>query len=172
MQVVVGRIGRAHGVKGELTVDVRTDEPERRFAPGSSLASERGPLEVVAARRHSGRLLVRFLGIDDRTAAEALTGVVVEADVDPDETPDSDEEFYDHQIVGLRVVSADGATIGTVESVSHLPAQDLLTVRTDGGEVLVPFVEALVPEIDLDAGTLTVADVPGLLDLDAAETAG
>ncbi|WP_374999635.1 ribosome maturation factor RimM [Aeromicrobium sp. CTD01-1L150] len=171
MEVVVGRVSRAHGIRGELTVQVRTDEPERRFAPGSSLSGDDGPLEVAGSRRHSGRLLVRFVGIEDRTAAEALHGQLLRAEVDPAAVPEADDEFYDHQLVGLDVRRGTGERIGVVREVTHLPAQDLLAIDVDGREVLVPFVEALVPDVDLAAGTLTVADVPGLLDPDEAEEA-
>lgn len=171
--VVIGRIGRAHGVRGELSVDVRTDEPERRYIVGASVRVEQSGrvLVVRTVRQHQGRLLVRFDGIDDRTAAESLRGSVLVVEVDRAETPDDPAEFYDHQLVGLAVHAA-GAAVGTVDRVVHLPAQDALAVRTaDGREVLIPFVEALVPSVDVAAGLVTVADVPGLLDPDAAESA-
>lgn len=171
MQVVVGRVSRAHGIRGELTVQVRTDEPERRFAPGSSLFAGDRRLEISGSRRHSGKLLVRFVGVDDRTAAEALHGQVLEAAVDPTDVPDAEDEFYDHQLVGLAVRRVSGEQVGTVLAVTHLPAQDLLTLDVGGRETLVPFVSELVPEVDLGAGTVTVADVPGLLDPDGAEDA-
>lgn len=173
MRVVVGRVTRAHGLRGEVGVDVRTDEPERRFAAGSSLVCGDRTLIVAAARRHSGRLLVSFDRVDDRTAAEALHGSVLEAEIDPAELPADTDEFYDHQLVGLAVRRADDVAapaIGTVTAVLHLPDQDTLAVDVDvdGREVLVPFVSDLVPEVDLVAGFVTVADVPGLLDPDAA----
>lgn len=171
--VVIGRIGRAHGVRGEVSVDVRTDEPERRYVVGTSMRVEESgrALVVRAVREHQGRLLVRFDGIDDRTAAESVRGSVLVVDIDPVETPEDPAEFYDHQLVGLVVRSADGADVGAVVQVVHLPAQDALAVRTpDDGELLIPFVEALVPSVDVAAGFVTVADVPGLLDPDAAES--
>ena len=171
MQVVVGRVSRAHGIRGELTVQVRTDEPERRFAPGSSLFADGRRLEVAGSRRHSGKLLVRFVGVDDRTAAEALHGQVLEAEVDPADAPDAEDEFYDHQLIGLSARRASGEQVGTVRAVTHLPAQDLLTLDVGGREVLVPFVEELVPEVDLETGTVIIADLPGLLDPDGAEEA-
>ena len=171
MRVVVGRIGRAHGIRGDVAVDIRTDEPERRFAPGSSLVCGDRTVVVTASRRHQGRLLVTLEGIADRTAAEGLHGRLLEVDVDPDDVPAEDDEFYDHQVVGLTVLDHAGARVGTVTDVLHLPAQDTLAVDADGREVLVPFVEALVPDVDLDAGTLTLADVPGLLDPGSAEEA-
>jgi 16S rRNA processing protein RimM len=173
MQLVVGRIGRAHGIKGEVGVEVRTDDPDLRFADGTQLLTdplERGPLTVVEARWHSGRLLVRFKGVDDRTAAETLRGTLLVVEVDEAERPDDPDEFYDHQLVGLAVVSTAGDAVGEVVDVLHLPAQDVLAIkRADGAEVLVPFVKELVPVIDLDARTVTVEPRPGLLDPEAAD---
>ncbi|RYE79409.1 MAG: ribosome maturation factor RimM [Myxococcales bacterium] len=170
--VVVGRIGRAHGIKGEVSVEPRTDEPERRFAVGSTLSAvaDRAAggvsrsLTVAGTRWHQGRLLVRFDEIRDRNDAEAARGIVLEVPLDPNESPDDPEEFYDHQLVGLQARRADGAVIGRVTSVVHGSAQDLLVIDADGREVLVPFVSALVPEVDVAGGHLTVADVPGLLE--------
>jgi 16S rRNA processing protein RimM len=165
-ETVVGVIGRAHGVRGEVAVELRTDEPERRFAPGQVLRNEAGsrPFTVQSARDHSGRLLVRFAEVTDRDAAEALRGTSLVAVVEPNERPLESEEFYDRQLIGLRVRTHDGVVVGTVGSVLHLPTQEVLEVETADGTRLVPFVAALVPEIDLEAGFLTVADVAGLLD--------
>lgn len=167
MQLVVARVGRAHGIKGEVTVEVRTDEPELRLAPGAVLPTEppeRGPLTVAAARVHSGRLLLRFEGVADRGAAEALRNTLLTAEVDPDERPADPEEFYDHQLVDLDVVTADGAHLGRVAQVAHLPGQDLLVVaRPAGGEAMFPFVAEIVPEVDLAAGRVVVTPPPGLL---------
>jgi 16S rRNA processing protein RimM len=173
VRVVVGRIGRAHGIKGDVAVEVRTDEPERRFAPGSTLVAGDRTVVVAAARNHSGRLLLRLEGVADRTAAEALHGRLLEVDVDPADVPEEDDAFYDHQLVDLRVRTHDGADVGVVTEVLHLPEQDLLSVDLDDGArgVLVPFVVALVPEVDLEAGHVTLADVPGLLDPDAQAVA-
>lgn len=171
MRVVVGRVGRAHGIRGELSVQIRTDEPERRFASGSSLVCGGRTVVVAASRHHSGRLLVTLEGVVDRTAAERLLGAVLEADVDPGDVPAEPDEYYDHQLVGLRVLDAEGGEVGVVTAVVHLPHQDTLVVDADGREVLVPFVDALVPVVDLAAGILGLADVPGLLDPDAAESA-
>ncbi|WP_235562047.1 ribosome maturation factor RimM [Marmoricola sp. Leaf446] len=164
--VVVGRVGRAHGIRGDVAVDVRTDEPERRFADGAALRTPTGQLTVASSRMHSGRLLVRFEELADRTAAEAARGTELRVFVDPEETPADPEEFYDHQLVGLRVVTTDGAAVGELLRVEHHGAQDLLVIGTDRGEVLFPFVSALVPEVDLDEGRLVVDDAPGLLDLE------
>ena len=168
MLLVVGRIGRAHGLRGEVLVDVRTDEPEARMAPGAVLATDpgtAGPLTIAAGRVHSGRLLLHFAGVTDRTGAEALRGVLLLADVDPDARPQDDDEWYDHQLVGLDVVRADGAAVGEVREVLHLPGHDVLAVtRPDGSEVLVPFVSEIVPEVDVEANRLVVTPPPGLLD--------
>ena len=170
MRVVVGRIGKAHGIRGDVTVEVRTDEPERRFAIGATLHTQHDtPLVVADARDHSGVLLLRFQGIDDRTAAESLRGALLEADVDPNATPDDEDEFYDRQLVGLAAVHADGRSLGTVAEVIHLPGHDLLAVHSDErGEVLVPFVHEIVTEVDL-LNARVIIDPPGGLfeDLDA-----
>lgn len=172
IEVVVGRIGKPHGIRGEVTLDVRTDEPERRFAPGTTLRAEapagadRRPasLTVARARWHQSTLLVTFEELPDRNAAEAARGTVLHATIAHDETPEDPEEFYDHQLVGLDVVDTDGSPLGTVKALVHGSAQDLLTVRTaDGRDALVPFVSALVPEVDLAAGRIVVADRPGLV---------
>lgn len=170
MQVVIGRIGRAHGIRGELNVDIRTDEPERRFAPGSSVVCGSRTLTVRQARHHGGRLVVSFEEIPDRNAAEALHGTVLEAVVDPADVPEDDDEFYDHQLVGLDVRSGD-LVVGTVTGLVHLPYQDTLTVDIDGREVLVPFVTDLVPVVDVAGGYVVVADVEGLLDPAQAQNA-
>ena len=172
IEVVVGRIGKPHGIRGEVTLDVRTDEPDRRFAPGTTLRAEapagadRRPssLTVARARWHQSTLLVTFEELADRNAAEAARGTVLYSTIGRDETPDDPDEFYDHQLVGLEVVDVDGRALGTVKALVHGSAQDLLTVRTaDGRDALVPFVTALVPEVDLRAGRVVVADRPGLV---------
>lgn len=166
VEVVVGVLGRPHGIRGEVTVDVRTDEPERRFAPGAVLRAEGtgATFTVAGARDHSGRLLVRFAELADRNAVEAVRGLVLLADVAVQERPSEPEEYYDRQLVGLQVVTDAGATVGSVSAVLHLGVQDVLEVGTDSGPRLVPFVTALVPEVDLAAGRLTVLDTPGLLE--------
>lgn len=176
MQLVVARIGRAHGIKGEVTVEVRTDEPELRLGPGAVLLTdpaERGPLTIDSGRVHSGRLLLRFEGVRDRTGAEALRNTLLIAEIDPEDTPEDPEEFYDHQLVDLEVVTTDGIVIGRIEEIAHLPAQDLLIVRrADGGEVLVPFVTEIVPEIDLVEQRAVIDPPPGLLGEDESEDEG
>ncbi|WP_406455314.1 ribosome maturation factor RimM [Streptomyces sp. NBC_00876] len=168
MQLVVARIGRAHGIKGEVTVEVRTDEPELRLGPGAVLATEpasTGPLTIETGRVHSGRLLLRFEGVRDRTAAEALRNTLLIADVDPAELPEDPEEFYDHQLMDLDVVLADGTEVGRITEITHLPSQDLFIVeRPDGTEVMIPFVEEIVAEIDLEEQRAVITPPPGLID--------
>ena len=167
MDVVVGRIGRPHGIKGDVSVEVRTDDPEGRMAPGTTVRTEpesAGPLTIEAGRVHSGRLLLHFAGYDDRGAAERLRGILLVADVDPEERPPDPEEFYDHQLVGLAVRTVGGDPVGELAEVLHLPGQDVLSVRTpDGREVLVPFVAEIVPTVDVDARVIEVDPPPGLL---------
>lgn len=166
MQLVVGRIGRPHGVRGEVTVEVRTDDPELRFAEGMSIATDpagRGPLVVEGRRWHKDVLLVAFEGFHDRDAAEELRGtmlVIDSAEVEPSDDPD---EFHDHQLVGLAVETVSGEAVGEVTDVLH-HGQDLLVVRRPGqDEALIPFVKALVPEVDLQGGRLVVDPPEGLL---------
>jgi 16S rRNA processing protein RimM len=171
--VTVGRIGRAHGIKGEVGIDVRTDEPDRRFADGATVVTEAKvarTLTVESSRWHSGRLLVKFVDVPDRTAAEQLRNLYVQAEVDEDERPEDPDEFYDRDLIGLAVRTTDGSEVGEVRDVVHLPAQDLLEIRrTAGNVVLVPLVEELVPEISLDEQYVVVADRPGLLDPEGAD---
>jgi len=174
MQLVVGRIVRPHGVRGELTVDVRTDDPELRLAVGVVLATEpvaAGPLTVVGSRWHSGRLLLSFAGVDDRTAAEDLRGTLLVVDsADLGDPPDPDE-YRDHQLIGLSVIAPGGEQVGTVADVLH-HGQDLLVVagtgKRAGAEILIPFVSAIVSAVDVSAGLLRVDPPPGLLDPEAA----
>ncbi|WP_405528778.1 ribosome maturation factor RimM [Streptomyces avidinii] len=168
MELVVARIGRAHGIKGEVTVEVRTDEPELRLSPGAVLRTEPatvGPLTIETGRVHSGRLLLRFAGVKDRTGAESLRNTLLIAEVDPSELPEEDDEYYDHQLMDLDVVLADGTEIGRITEISHLPSQDLFIVeRPDGSEVMIPFVEEIVAEIDLEEQRCVITPPPGLID--------
>ena len=175
MQLVVARIGRAHGIKGEVTVEVRTDEPELRLGPGAVLATDpasAGPLTIETGRVHSGRLLLRFEGVRDRTGAEALRNTLLIAEVDPEELPEDPDEYYDHQLIDLDVVTADGTEVGRITEISHLPSQDLFIVeRPDGSEVMIPFVEEIVTEIDLEEQRAVIDPPPGLIDDSEAEIA-
>ena len=215
MQVTVGRIGRAHGVRGYVMVGVRTDEPELRFAVGSRLDTDPvavGPLTIAAARWHSGELLVRFEGITDRTVAEGLRGTWLQVGSDTLAPPSDPDEFRDSDLIGLSVRTVSGMTVGEVTDVLHY-GQDLLVVRQDAGasdsggaagassvaggaagasgaggvagaggaggavgaggasgaaEVMVPFVKAIVTDVDVAAGTVVIDPPPGLLNLDDA----
>lgn len=162
---VVGRIGRPHGVRGQVSVEVRTDTPDLRFADGSTLRTEppaAGPLVVGGSRWHSGRLLLEFRGVTDRGAAETLRGLLLLVDVAADESPPDVDEFFDHQLIGLDVRDSSGP-VGVVGEVLHLPGQDvLLVVTSDGQEVLVPFVTAMVPKVDLASRTISISPPPGL----------
>ncbi len=170
MHLVVGRIGRPHGLRGEVTVEVRTDDPELRFAPGAILATEpasAGPLTVVAGWHHGARLVLSLDGVGDRSAAERLRGTLLVVDVDPQASPSDPEEFFDYQLRGLEVSTVAGEPVGELHDVLHLPGQDVLAVRRpDGREVLVPFVAAMVPQVDLGVGRVLIDPPAGLLDLD------
>ncbi|HEU4424557.1 MAG TPA: ribosome maturation factor RimM [Pilimelia sp.] len=201
MQLIVGRVVRPHGIRGEVIVEVRTDEPEARFFTGAALATDvpaparasaaaeaaaaagasaagapagvgetrwsvPDRLTIEAVRSHQGRLIVGFEGVSDRDVAEALRGVLLcvdSADVAPPTDPD---EFLDHQLVGLRAVTPAGETLGEVARIDHAPAADLLVLRRSaGGTALVPFVKAIVPEVDLAGGRVVVDPPEGLLEL-------
>jgi 16S rRNA processing protein RimM len=168
VQLVVARIGRAHGIKGEVTVEVRTDEPELRLAPGAVLATDppsAGPLTIATGRVHSGRLLLRFEGVSDRNGAEALRNTLLIAEIDPEELPEGEDEYYDHQLIDLDVVTEDGTEVGRITEISHLPSQDLFIVeRPDGSEVMIPFVEEIVTDIDLAEQKAVITPPPGLID--------
>lgn len=184
MRVVVGRIGRPHGIRGEVVIGVRTDEPDLRFAVGATLdarssSDDAGPengaggerLTVASVRWHSGQLLVAFAGITDRTAASELTGSWLS--VDSSQLPDTGDpdEFRDYELIGLAVRTCAGDPVGVVTDVLHY-GQDLLVVRRQdepGGEALVPFVKAIVPEVDIRAGVVVIDPPPGLLDHAQAE---
>jgi 16S rRNA processing protein RimM len=171
VELVVGRVVKAHGVAGELVVEVRTDDPDSRFAPGSVLLGKprQGPQReytVESIRDHGGRLLVRLAGIDDRDVADAMRGVVFV--IDSDELPpiDDPDEFYDHQLEGLAVRTVDGRDVGTVAEVLHTAAGELLAVGRDGGgEVLVPFVSAIVTSVSLADRLIEIDPPEGLLEL-------
>ncbi|MDD2858371.1 MAG: ribosome maturation factor RimM [Candidatus Nanopelagicales bacterium] len=171
MRVVVGRIGRPHGVRGQVTVEPRTDEPDLRFAPGAAfvIPGRARPLVVEHVHWHSGRLLLSFEGVHDRTAAESLRNMLLEIDRAPDEMPDDPDEYYDDQLEGCRVELVDGSQLGIVDEVIHLPSQDMLSVlRADGTEVLIPFLAQFVPTVDITAGRIVVDPPHGLIeDLDA-----
>jgi 16S rRNA processing protein RimM len=178
VRVIVGRIGRPHGIRGEVVIGVRTDEPDLRFAAGATLGvgpsldddpSAGATLQVAAKRWHSGQLLVAFAGITDRTAAGELTGSWLSVDSSQLPAPPDPDEFRDHELIGLSVRTQAGQEVGVVTDVRHY-GQDLLVVRhPDGEEYLVPFVRAIVPEVDVAAGLIVIDPPPGLLDPAPAE---
>lgn len=175
-QLRVGRLLKAHGLKGALKLELYTDNPERRFVPGAEFtlqvpeASEwHGKTVTVREYRvMNGNSVVFLEGVDDRSEAETLVRAILWMDED-DEV--EDDAWYSHQLVGLDVVRAD-TVVGQVLRVEHLPAQDLLIVKTDAGEVMVPFVEAIVPTVDVAAGRVVVTPPPGLFEELPAADAG
>jgi 16S rRNA processing protein RimM len=166
---------RPHGIRGEVAVEVRTDDPGQRFATGSVLGTDPpavGPLTVVSTRWHSGRLLVSFAGIADRTGAEQLRGVWLTVDAAQVTAPEDPDEFHDHQLVGLTVVTAAGEQVGVVTDVRH-HGQDLLVIEPEAGsdrrgEVLVPFVAEIAVDVDVARGQMVIDPPAGLLDLASA----
>ena len=165
MQLVVARVGRPHGIRGEVSVEVRTDDPEGRFVPGARLETDpasAGPLTIETARDHNGKILLTFEEVPDRSAAEGLRGVLLLGEAVED---DEEDAWYDHQLVGLVADDPDGQRLGEVVGVEHGAAQDLLVLRlTEGRTARVPFVAALVPEVDVPGGRVVVDPPAGLLD--------
>lgn len=171
MLLTVAVIGPAHALKGEVRLDIRTDDPEGRLAPGTVLPTDpaaAGPLTVARLRFDGQRWFAAFAEVGDRIAAEALRGVRLLVETDEEEA--DDEAWYAHELIGLTAVLAasegeDGEpqVLGTVVDLEPGVAQDRLVVRTPQGEdVAVPFVAELVPEIDPEAGTVTLAPPGGL----------
>ena len=166
MQLVVARIGRAHGVLGEATVEVRTDQPEDRFFIGSVLATEPesfGPLTISSVRDHNGTLLLGFKGVSDRNEIEKLRNVLLLADVDI-EADSTEDDFHVQQLLQCEVSTEDGAVIGKVTDVINLPGQDVLAVSYNDREVLIPFVKAIVPTVDIKNRKIVIVPPLGLLD--------
>ncbi len=166
--VVVGRIGRPHGVRGEVTVEVRTDDPDLRFAPGAVLRTEpadRGPITIAGRRWHREVLLLSIDGVESREAAEELRDTELHVPVAELPALEDPEDYYDHQLVGLAARLPDGTDLGTVSAVRHEGADLLVVRRVEGGELLVPFVTAIVPTVDVAGGFLVVDPPEGLLDL-------
>lgn len=167
----MGRLTKAHGLKGAIKLELFTDEPEKRFVPGAVFSLQvpsESPwhgksLELAELRWYNGHPVGFFVGVPDRTAAEALIKAILWIDLDESDAAPEDDAWYDHQLVGLAVLR-DGEKVGTVKLVEHLPAQDLLIVKTVTGEVMVPFVKAIVPAVDIAAGTVTVTPPAGLFE--------
>ena len=170
-QLRIGRLTKAHGLKGALKIELYTDDPERRFVPGAvfSLQVPTGhawhgkTLELVELRWYNSHAVGFFKDVPDRSAAETLVKAILWVEQDAAELPEEEDAWYDHQLVGLAVLR-DGVKVGTVSQIDHFPAQDLLTVKTADGDVLVPFVKAIVTSVDVKAGSLTVSPPPGLFE--------
>lgn len=169
--VRVGRLTKAHGLKGGLKIELYTDIPEQRFVPGACYSlqvPDESPwsgktLELAELRWYNEHPVAFFVGVADRTAAESLARAILWIDEAAATSVVEDNAWYDHQLIGLRVLR-DGVDIGSIASLEHLPAQDLLTITTETGDVLVPFVAAIVPEVNLEAGTVTVTPPAGLFE--------
>jgi 16S rRNA processing protein RimM len=170
-QFRVGRLTKAHGLKGAIKVELYTDDPARRFVPGAVFTlqvPDSSPwhgktLELVELKWYNTHPVAFFKNVPDRTVAESLLKAILWIDTDPTEDSGEEDAWFDHQLVGLRVIR-DGVVVGTVSQIDHFPAQDLLTVETEGGTVLVPFVKAIVSAVDIGAGTLTVTPPAGLFE--------
>lgn len=175
----VGRLTKPHGLKGGIKIELYTDNPELRFVPGAVFhlqVPEASPwfgrsIRIRELRWFNGAPVAFFDEVPDRTGAESIVRAILWIDEAAVEAGEEENAWYDHQLVGLEVRSGtvDGAVLGTLTEVQHLPAQDLLAVKTPGGTVLVPFVEAIVPEVDMVAGVVIVTPPPGLFDDSEAE---
>ena len=167
----MGRLTKAHGLKGAIKIELYTDDPERRFVPGAVFTlqvPETSPwhgktIELSELKWYNSHPVAFFKDVTDRTAAESLIKAILLVEHDPAEVPDEEDAWYDHQLIGLAVIR-DGVKVGTVTRLDHLPAQDLLHVETDDGDVMVPFVKAIVPAVDVAAGTITVTPPAGLFE--------
>ncbi|WP_026929046.1 ribosome maturation factor RimM [Glycomyces tenuis] len=165
-QVVVGRIVRPHGVRGEVIVEVRTDDPDARFRPGTEYDTPKGTLRAETVRWHQGRPMLTFAGVTGREAAEALRGTELTVELPSEDLPSDGEEYHDTELIGLRVVEGDGTEIGTIARVDHGPAYETLVVKRRGTHpALIPFVDEMIDDIDTEAGTVVVELPPGLLEL-------
>lgn len=170
-QLRVGRLTKAHGLKGAIKVELYTDEPEKRFVPGA-IFSLQVPVEsawhgksltLTELRWYNASPVAFFADVPDRTTAETLIKAILWVEHDASVLPDDPEAWYDHQLTGLRAVR-DGVDVGTIARVEHFPAQDLLVVKTADGEVMVPFVKAIVPEVNMTTGIVTLTPPMGLFE--------
>ena len=168
----VGRLTKAHGLKGALKLELYTDEPDLRFRPGAQVSVQvptdspwfGQQLTIKELRYYNAAPVVFFEGVDDRTVAESLSRAILWVEHDPEARPSEDDAWFDHQLVGLDVVR-DDSVIGQIQRLDHLPAQDLLVVATNGGdEVLLPFVKQFVPEVNVDGGFVRVTPPGGLFE--------
>ncbi|HEX2144194.1 MAG TPA: ribosome maturation factor RimM [Glycomyces sp.] len=165
-QLVVGRIVRPHGLRGEVVVEVRTDDPETRFQPGVEYSTKNGPMKAVTVRWHQGRPMIGFEGVTDRNRSETLRGIVLSVEVADEELEADDDEFHDQVLIGLAVFDREAGEVGTVSRVDHGAEYETLVVKRKGRTpALIPFVADMVDEVDLEAGTIKVDLPPGLLEL-------
>ncbi len=156
MRLLVGRIGRAHGIAGEATIEVRSDEPQLRFAVGARVQTDtRGDLTITSHRLHNGTLLLGFAGVTDRNGVEALRDTLLYADVDITEQS-APNEYHVMQLIGCQAFLESGELFGELTDVLNLPGQDVLSIATASGEVLIPFVQQLVPHVDVVARKVIV----------------
>jgi len=170
-QLRVGRLTKAHGLKGAIKLELFTDDPGRRFVPGAVFTLQvptssdwhGKTLELVELRWYNQHAVGFFKDVPDRSTAETLAKAILWIDQDSAEQSDEEDAWYDHQLVGLSVVR-DGVQIGTISRLEHMPAQDLLIVKTPAGDVMVPFVKAIVPRVDIASGVVTITPPPGLLE--------
>ena len=170
-QLRVGRLTKAHGLKGAIKVELYTDAPERRFTPGAVFSlqvptSSRWhgkTIELAELKWYNSHPVAFFKDISDRSEAESLIKAILWIDHDMAEASDEEDAWFDHQLIGLKVLR-DGVQVGVLTQVDHFPAQDLLTVTTSTGDVLVPFVKAIVASVDVKAGTMTVTPPLGLFE--------
>jgi len=170
-QLRVGRLTKAHGLKGAIKVELYTDEPEKRFVPGA-VFSLQVPVEspwhgksltLTELRWYNASPVAFFVDVPDRSTAETLIKAILWVEHDASVLPDDPEAWYDHQLTGLRAVR-DGVNVGTIARVEHFPAQDLLVIKTTKGEVMVPFVKAIVPEVNVKTGIVTLTPPLGLFE--------
>jgi 16S rRNA processing protein RimM len=167
----VGRLTKAHGLKGAIKLELYTDAPEKRFTPGAVFALQvptssdwhGKKLELVELKWYNAQPVAFFKDVGDRSAAETLIKAILWIDEDLDAPSDEEDAWFDHQLVGLRVLR-DGVQVGVIKQIDHFPAQDLITVDTSSGDVLVPFVKAIVASVDIEVGTMTVTPPLGLFE--------
>jgi 16S rRNA processing protein RimM len=168
----VGRLVKAHGLKGAIKLELYTDSPDQRFQPGQVLELQvpetsewfGKTIKVLELRFYNQSPVLFLEGIDDRSKAETLIKAILLIETDVDALPEEPEAWYDHQLVGLKALVG-GEIVGTVARVDHLPAQDLLAIETVNGEVLVPFVKQIVPEVNVALGQITLTPPDGLFEL-------
>ena len=157
MRLLVGRIGRAHGILGEATIEVRSDDPESRFAIGQVLQTDQhGVLTITSGRVHNGILLLGFVGYTDRNSVEKLRNTLLFAEVDINEAGEDSDDYHVLQLIGCQAFLETGSLFGEVTDVINLPGQDLLAITTASGEVLIPFVRQLVPTVDVASKRLVI----------------